>query len=112
MPQRVLSFILSLVLLWSGFSTQEQPSAVALPAQEQAYVSAVDASSDIAHGTVNDPHLDDHSFQADPLNEGWGLLPAQLSSNGTTLTMLQPRRFESAALCAPYLNGPLRPPRA
>ena len=94
MPRRVIAFLLADVLLWSGLSTLEAPSASA------------------PEGSVEQHHLDDLPSQAqnDPSTEGPGLLPAPLTATAPSLVVAQPHVFVSGASGPPYLAGPLRPP--
>jgi hypothetical protein len=94
MPRRVIAFLLAVVLLWSGLSTLEAPSASA------------------PEGSVEQHHLDDLPLQAqnDPSTEGPGLLPAPLTATAPLLVVAQRHVFVSTAAGPPYLAGPLRPP--
>lgn len=113
MPFRVIAFLLSVVLFWSGLSTFEAPSAFAQPSPDQQH--------DVAHaggpaaanaGSVEDHHLDDLPSQAqsDPSTETPGLLAAPLAATAPSLVMVTPHAFVSTAAGSPYLAGPLRPP--
>ncbi len=113
MPRRVIAFLLAVVLLWSGLSTLEAPSASAQPLPDQPYAMAHAGGLAAApEGSVEQHHLDDLPSQAqnDPSTEGPGLLPAPLTATAPLLVVTQPHVFVSTAAGPPYLAGPLRPP--
>lgn len=113
MPRRVITFLLAVVLLWSGLSALEAPSASAQPSADQPHAMAHAAGPAAVHeGSVEQHHLDDLPSQAqnDPSTEGPGLLPAPLTATAPLLIVAQPHVFVSTATGPPYLAGPLRPP--
>lgn len=103
MPLRVLAALLALALFWSGFSTLETPRAPAVLAQV--------AAPAVPAGSVEQHHLDDLpvQVQAEPLHDMLLALPPPMrdaaSAAGPTSSVAL------AAWCAPWLDGPLRPPR-
>lgn len=113
MPRRVIALLLAVVLIWSGLSTFEAPSAFAQPSTDQQHVIAhAGGPAGLNDGSVEDHHLDDLPSQAqsDPSTETPGLLAAPLASLAPSLVMATPHAFVSAVAGPPYLAGPLRPP--
>lgn len=113
MPLRVISVVLSLVLLWSGLSTIEAPRAFAALSSEQQHAIASGGGLAATHeGSVEHHHLDDlpSQSQVDPPTETPGLLPATLDPSAGAVVTGRPRGVMSTAAGSPFLAGPLRPP--
>lgn len=106
MPSRVLAVFLALVLLWSGFTTFEAPHAAATVLAE---VEGQPAPA----GSIEQHHLDDlpAQAQAEPMPELPALLATPPTMHDAAGTAGRPAGVLRAARSAPWLDGPLRPPR-
>lgn len=112
MPRRVIAFLLSFVLLWSGLTTVEAPSPFAQNRQAQTMALA-DAFAPAVHaGSVAHHHLDDLPSQApgEPPIETPALLPASLAAHTRLSGPNRPQMSVLAQADSPFLAGPLRPP--
>lgn len=114
MPDRVIALLLALVLLWSGLATVESPRVQAAPADAPGHTVVVDVGdAPLSHGSVEHHHLDDlpSQTQNDPPGEP-PAMPCTPWTSGlgavATARLDPPRAVEPAA---PFLEGPLRPPR-
>ncbi|MEF7614380.1 hypothetical protein V4F39_10715 [Aquincola sp. MAHUQ-54] len=111
MPSRVIAFLLSLVLLWSGIGTQELPT-LSPPASGVQAMAPAGLPGDVRKGSVEDHHLDDQPSQAQ--GDLPGELPDQLlavAAHGrSVLPMPGFSRLPPAPHGAPCLEGLLRPP--
>lgn len=115
MPVRVIAFFLALVLLWSGFTAQEQAVSIAMTGAEQ-----VDAKSPgepaqrVPGGSVDDHRLDDLPAQShvESLGDGQALLMDRVQAPAPGPTMARLRPYAAFTRLGPYLERPQRPPCA
>jgi hypothetical protein len=113
MSLRVIAFVLSLVLLWSGLSTIEAPRAFAPSSHDQQHaIVGAGGLAAVHEGSVEHHHLDDlpSQIQSDPPTETPGLLPAALNRGAQDRAMGRPCTIVSDEAGSPFLAGPLRPP--
>ena len=113
MQTRVIDLLLALVLLWSGFFTEEGALSRAPTRAE-----SVDARSSSEVG-VRGGSQDDHRLANLPAQElvettadVHALLMEDAPAPAASLTMARPRPYAARLLSAPYLDGPQRPPSA
>lgn len=109
MPIRVFSFLLTFMLLWSGF-TQPDPAAAAtmynIERQVHGELSYQCHAESIDHVQADEPPAQLHGEAAlDPL-----LLKAVWEALEPGLTLERPHRFGLAASGAPFLEALQRPP--
>ncbi|HWP20362.1 MAG TPA: hypothetical protein VNO84_14625 [Burkholderiaceae bacterium] len=111
MPLRLVAFLLSCVLLWSGLTTHESYDAALSGLQGSTQtLAAGNPWSDDQLGTVEDHHLDDLPSIADLVEHA--VRPGVPDLCGTGLTMSRSPRMGMADRKPPLVDGLLRPPRA
>jgi hypothetical protein len=110
MISRVIALAITLVLFWSGFTTQERFTPLVSSHTER----QVDGGQ-LPHvhvGSVDDHHLDDQPApaQAEGAMEMPALVTARLDARVPVLTMAGPRPHAAATWLNAFLDGPQRPP--
>lgn len=115
MHSRLIAFLVVLLLFWSGFGSSgwSQPHVGSGPAL--AHATAPDTVTPARPlGSAEHHQPTSLQAQAEPLSdvEGAALLSPPPADQAPALALSRPIRFESAAVCAPFLDGPLRPPCA
>ena len=109
MPFRVIAFVLTLVLLCSGFSVPGQAMADSAQNAEQAH--DLTLADDHPDGSIDDDRSDDLPAQpqAESAQDPF-MLAASCSPVDPMLTLARPHRLGLAARQPPFLEGPQRPP--
>lgn len=115
MSARAIIFLVSLVLLWTGFPTLEQSASGARAAVELVDVTGkADLRWDVHDSSVNDHHLDEqpaqpHAESGADLSE---LIPVRYRGVAPSRRMGWEGSRAVRARVPPCLDGPQRPPDA
>ena len=115
MRSRLISVLLAFLLFWSGLAGQEVPRADVAGLAGLAQQERLADRASMPHeqpGSVDHHHLDDRPLQVhgDSTSESPAIMPAVLSSRRLQITERH-AGAHGVATAAPYLDGPLRPPR-
>jgi hypothetical protein len=114
MFRRTVAAFLSLVLVWTGVATQGNAVSLVLLSAEPFIALALDNSDPLAHGSVDDHHVDDQAGSAagenlaDPPDH---FLPRP-GARAPLLARTRPHPDVAAAFTSGHLETPQRPPSA
>ena len=110
MPFRVIAFVLTFVLLCSGFPAGQAMADSAQNAEQVHDLTRGDARHH-PDGSIDDDRSDDLPAQpqAETAQDSL-LLEASCAAVDPTLTLARPHRLGLAARQPPFLEGPQRPP--
>ena len=114
MVLRVLSLLLSLVLVWSGHWVDRSAGSSASITLHHHEGESTVASSHQTSGSERDQSLVGQTTQAaeEAVLDLVGLVPTDADTSSPLQPMAWPGPYATLDWLAPYLDGPQRPPRA
>lgn len=114
MPARLIVCLLAFVVLCCGFGSLEPPATGPVAGEPAAHgtpgATLASAAALAADAAQPRPDGQPAPLAVEPLHEGSALLPAPLAAPAPALAMVRPGPLRHRAICAPHLEGPLRPP--
>lgn len=111
MPARLIACLLAFVVLCCGFGGLERPAMGPAAGEPTAHGTPLASAAALAAEAAQ-PRPDGQAapLAVEPLHEGSALLPPPLAAPAPALAMARPGPLRHVAICAPHLEGPLRPP--